>query len=405
MYPRTIIDNLDEFRRGVRSCVVLYSGGLDSSWFLHWCRENGVKAYAVYVHLDEGPPAPVIEERARRLGATPLTFDRVDVFLSDYVAPAIRAGGLYQNSFPVCSSLSRPLMAEVAVQAATSVGTNCVVHTTTFEQNSAARFNNSIRVLAPEIVVANPLVQHLVAREEKQRQLEALGVSVREGIYSIDENIWGRVIECGELDDPANEVPPHVWRTTSHPSEAPRQSTKMTLRFEAGAPVAVDGEPMSLTRIVSLVNEVGGRYGVGRYNSLEDTFLGIKNHEVRESPGAHSILKAHATLERAALTQRELRVKSQADSEWVELAVNGGWHTPLREALQALITSLSRVVSGEVVLEFQPGTAFVSAVRSEAALHFFNVARHSSVKLVDFSYREYFDLMNLPHEMRSRRGV
>jgi argininosuccinate synthase len=400
-----MIDNLDEFRREVRSCVVLYSGGLDSSWFLHWCRENGVRAYAVYVHLEDGPQDPAVEQRARQLGATPLSFDRVDVFLGDYVAPAIRAGGLYQNAFPVCSSLSRPLMAEVAVRAAASVGTNCVVHTTTFEQNSAARFNNSIRVLAPDVIVANPLVQHPVAREEKRRQLEALGVSVREGIYSIDENIWGRVIECGELDDPANEVPPHVWRITTHPYDAPRRPTKLALRFEAGVPVAVDGERMPLTRLVSLLNEVGGRYGVGRYNSLEDTFLGIKNHEVRESPGAHSILAAHAALERGTLTQRELRVKGQADSEWVELAVNGGWHTPLREALDALITSLSRVVNGEVVLEFQPGAAFVSALRSEAALHFSNVARHGSVSLADFSYREYFDLLALPHEMRSRRRL
>jgi len=401
---RQLIDNLDELGAAVGSCLILYSGGLDSSWFLLWAREHGLRAVAVHVHLGGGEPSAEVAERAARLGADYRTFDLTGFFAEHYVAPAVRANALYQGAFPVCSSLSRPLMAEVALKVARDESIGCVVHTTTYVQNSAARFNNSLRALSPELLIANPFIHQPVRREEQRRQLAAAGVEVRAGIYSVDENIWGRVIECGELDDPANRVPAHIWQWTAEQVRAPSTPTFVTLGFERGVPVALDGRPLPLDQLIIALNELGGVYGVGRYNGLEDTPFGVKNHEVREAPAATSILAAHAALERAVLTQREIRVKSAADAEWTELITNGFWHSPLREATGELISSLSRFVTGEVVLEYRPGGVFVSAVSAPHALHFWNVSRLTTQPFDNFSYPQYFEIASLPEWLRGRGG-
>jgi argininosuccinate synthase len=395
-----LIDNLDDLRRSVRSCLTLYSGGLDSSWFLHWARQQGIRATALHVHLSEGEPDPEISRRAVLLGADYRVLRLTDEFARGFIAPAIQANALYQGAYPVCSSLSRPLIAEAAVRMSRAESLDCIVHTTTFVQNSAARFNNSIKALAPDVVIANPLIREPIRREEKQRHLAAAGVEIRQGLYSVDENIWGRVIECGELDDPANIVPSSIWAPGS---EAPPAAAvlRIKLEFESGLPVAMCGQRLSLEKIILRLNEAGARYRVGRYNGLEDALLGIKNHEVRESPAAAAILAAHAALERAVLTQREIRVKAAADWEWTELVTNGFWHSPLRESLGALIASLSRLVAGEVVLEYTAGNVFVSAIRSPRAPHFWNVADIAESLLADFSYQQYFELESLPLRLRT----
>lgn len=400
---KDLIDNLDDFRASVRSCLALYSGGLDSSWFLDWARCHGVRVVALHVHLGAGVAAAEVGERAARLGAEYRELRLTETFAEHFIAPAIQAGAMYQGAYPVCSSLSRPLMAEAAVKLAREEGLDCVVHTTTFVQNSAARFNNSVRALAPELAIANPLIREAIRREEKRLRLAELGVAVREGVYSIDENIWGRVVECGELDDPGHVVPTHIWKLTAGPAHAPRAF--VTLGFEGGTPASLDGEAMPLADIISRLNMAAGTYGVGRFNGLEDTPLGLKNHEVREAPAAAVILSAHAALERAILTQRELRVKAAADLEWTELVTNGLWHSPLREALGALVGSLSRLVSGEVVLELTQGNAFVSAVRAPHALHFWNVAEAVEPLFAGFSYRDYFEVTSLPLRLRSRHWL
>jgi argininosuccinate synthase len=396
-----LIDNLSDFCASVKSCVTLYSGGLDSSWFLLWARNRGIRVVALHVNVGAGDPPEEVAARATSLGAEYHVISLTNHFADDFIAPAIRAGGLYQGAFPVCSSLSRPLMAETAVAVAGRERINCIVHTTTFVQNSAARFNNSVRALNPEIVIANPLIREPIQREQKRRDLAQAGIEVREGVYSVDQNIWGRVIECGELDDPANVVPPSVWAITADPVKAPLSTRRVTLGFERGIPITFDGQRMRLSQMIILLNEIGGIYGVGRYNGLEDTPLGIKNHEVRESPGAAAILTAHAAIERAALTQREIRVKSMTDFEWTELVTNGFWHTPLREALDALINSLSRYVEGEVILEFSPGSVFVAAVKVPRALHFWNVNEMVTPWFADFSYRQYFEISALPMYLRA----
>jgi argininosuccinate synthase len=401
METRPLIDNLPELRHAVEDCVVLYSGGLDSSWFLLWARQNGIRATALYVHLGGCEPPAEVAARATKLGADYRVLTLTEVFALNFIAPAIRAGALYQGAYPVCSSLSRPLMAEAAVGVARSKTLNCIVHTTTFMQNSAARFNHALRALAPNIIIANPLIREPIGREDKRRQLATAGIQVRDDIYSIDENIWGRVIECGELDQPANNVPSHIWTLTGDEQPTAVETRSVTLKFEQGLPVGLDGQLLPLAEIIIQLNELGGAYGIGRYNGLEDTPLGLKNHEVREAPAAAIILAAHAALERATLTQREVRVKAAADLEWTDLITNGSWHSPLREALGALISSLSRFVSGEVVVEFSANRAFVSAVRSAQTLDFWNAGQGAEDLYASFSYREYFELATIPLRLRA----
>lgn len=397
-----LIDNLPELCQSTKACVVLYSGGLDSSWFLLWARKHGIRTVAVHVHLNEGEPSRHLVDRAAALGAEYRPLHLTDLFADNFVAPAIQAGALYQGAYPVCSSLSRPLMAEAAIKIAREKSIECVVHTTTFMQNSAARFNNSLRAVSPDLIIGNPLIRESIGREEKRRQLNEAGISTPEGIYSIDANIWGRVIECGELDDPANVVPPSVWKLTSSNGTRRSDQASLVIGFENGLPVSLNGDRLSLLEIILRLNALAGVYGIGRYNGLEDTPFGIKNHEVREAPGATVVLTAHAALERAVLTQREIRIKSTADLEWTELVTNGFWHTPLREALSALIKSLSQLVNGEVVMEFGPGQLNVAAVRSPEALHFNNVEQLKTSLFDRFSYREFFEISALPLKMRAR---
>lgn len=396
-----LIDNLAELCQSTKACVVLYSGGLDSSWFLLWAREQGIRTVAVHVHLNEGEPAPVLAARAAALGADYRALSLTGLFADNFIAPAILANALYQGAYPVCSSLSRPLMAEAALKIAREESIPCVVHTTTFMQNSAARFNNSLRALDPELIIGNPLIRESIEREDKRRRLNDAGINTPEGIYSVDANIWGRVTECGELDDPANVVSASIWRLTSTNGNRRSEPASVVVGFERGLPVSLDGRRLPLVEIIIKLNALAGTYGVGRYNGLEDTPFGIKNHEVRESPAATVILTAHAALERAVLTQREIRVKSAADLEWTELVTNGFWHTPLREALSSLIQSLSELVNGEVVVEFGPGQLNVAAVRSSGALHFANVEQINTSLFNRFSYREFFEISALPLRLRA----
>lgn len=394
------IDNLDELKNSVKSCLVLYSGGLDSSWFLLWAKNHGIKTIAINIHLGPDDPSPRIQKMAEDLGASFKCLDLTSVFVDHFVSQAILANALYQDRYPVSSSLSRPLMIEAISKLITENSADCVVHTTTFLQNSAARFNNSLQVLAPRVIIANPFINSRMSRETKKKELQDYGIEVPQGIYSIDENIWGRVIECGELSDPANLVPNKIWKLTGDARSSSPEPRRLKITFEKGLPVALDKEPMSLTKLVRRLNMIAGSYCIGRYNGLEETIFGIKNHEVRESPAASVLLDAHASLENAVLIGNELRVKKFIDREWTELIVKGNWHSPLAEANMSLITLLNKLVNGEVTIMLQHSSAFVSAVNSPQSIHFENLDESAMTAISEFSYKQFFEITNIPHKMR-----
>jgi argininosuccinate synthase len=398
-------DNLDDVFRSIRRPLLLYSGGLDSKYFLLMARERGVRPVALHVHLGPGNADPTAAEAAATLGADYRLVMPMETFTERFIAPAICANATYQGQFPVCSSLSRPLMAEEAVRIAAEQALDGVVHSAGYLQNSASRFNRSIRALAPHLRIGNPFLREPVTRPEKLAALNAAGVEHRGDVYSIDENIWGRVVENGVLDDPGNVVPDEVFCRTRAPIDAPRRILDVALRFEDGLPVAIDGQARPLVAIITEMNRVAGEYGIGRFNGLEDTGFGVKNHEVRESPAAAAILQAHAAIECATLTQGELRTKHAIDAEWTALIVQGHWHTPLKQALDAFVAELSRQVQGEVVLRFAPGSAFVAAIRASRSPHFWNARHRASTPFADFSYREYFEIVSLADHLRQNASA
>lgn len=376
---RAPIETLDELR-DVRACVLLYSGGLDSRYFLWWASQHNVRVLALTVELggssgDEqtGDAAGV----ARTLGATPVHLERTSEFADRFITPAIRANASYHGVYPVCSSLSRPFMAELAVDVARAHGVEVIVHGSTWVQNSAFRFNNAIAALAPEIAVASPLASIPIDRAARKQVLERAGVPIeRSGVYSIDANLWGRVIEAGPLDDPASPISEDVFSWTAAAADAPRDTVRMRVTFSGGTPVALDGLSLPAVELIRALNAIGGRYGVGRFNGLEDLHPSIgvvKNHEVREAPAAHALLLAHQQLEQAVLAQDELRWKWAADWEWTRLVVNGGWHSPLKAAIESGIDRLSQRVNGDILLQFAPGSVTVSAIDAPDAPTYWNL--------------------------------
>lgn len=378
------IETLDELRT-VGECLLLYSGGVDSRYFLLWAAEHGVRVLALTVELSgEGSAEQDIDAvaSAKALGATPVYLERTCEFASRFIAPAIRANASYYGVYPVCSSLSRPFMAELAVEIAAAHHIGVIVHGSTWVQNSAFRFNNSIRSLAPGIVVGNPFASMPIDRDGRKEALRRAGVAVeRKGLYSIDANLWGRVIEAGPLDDPATAIPEEVFTWTTPPAHAPRETTEVRVAFTRGVPTALNGSSVPLAEIVQRLNVVGGRYGTGRFNGLEDLHPSIgvvKNHEVREAPAAHALLTAHRQLEQAILTQDELRWKWSADWEWTRLVVNGGWHTPLKAAIEAGIDRLSERINGDILLQFAPGSVIVAAIAAQDAPHYWNLSRREA---------------------------
>ncbi|PWW60405.1 argininosuccinate synthase domain-containing protein [Actinokineospora spheciospongiae] len=363
-----LVSSLAGLERVAGKCVLLYSGGLDSSYFMWWAAQRGIDLVALSVRLGapDDPDADGLAALPDELGHPLRVVDATEAFVEEHVRPAIRANCLYQGIFPVSSTLSRPLMARIAVDLAREVGADCVVHTAEFHQNSCARFNNSIRALAPELVVGNPLLEERISRPEKLRALA--GAVGERGIHSVDANIWARVIENGELDSVANRVPEHVFAWTRGPGRSTREPEELVLGFTGGVPTSLDGRALPLRDLLTELNARAGGFGIGRFNGVEDTRYGHKNHEVREAPAAAVVLAAHRHLEQVVLTGTELRVKAALDHEWTDLVVAGGWYSTLRAALDRFQERISLPVHGEVGVVLAPGSAYVSWVDSPAAL-------------------------------------
>lgn len=363
-----LLKDLDSVRRRCRRCVLLYSGGVDSSYFLWWAVRNEIEVVPVHVILTGQSAHTVDNSFAECMGVPVQAIEATDEFASDVLPHAINADAQYQGIFPVSSSLSRPLMAIKAVEVARVVEADTIVHTAAVHQNSCARFNNALRAIAPEIVIGNPFLEEHISRTEKLAQLRSVAAADSHSIYSIDANIWARVIENGELDFVDNPVPEQVFEWSCSPLDAPSVAAEITLRFTHGIPVAINGEACSMKELVMHLNSLAGSYGIGRFNGVEDTRLGVKNHEVREAPAAHVILLARKHLEQLVLTSEELRIKHLMDAEWTRLVVQGGWYSDLKKAIDAFVAIISRPVDGEVTVTLRPGSTFVSAVRSDHSL-------------------------------------
>jgi argininosuccinate synthase len=290
-------------------------------------------------------------------------------------------------------------MAEHAVQVARDLGAEYIFHTAGYLQNTASRFNYAIHALAPDLKVGNPAIRCRRTREQKLARLAENGLRFPGGIYSVDENLWARVIECGELDDPGVPIPEHVFTRTVSPKDAPREGRSLGLTFDRGLPVALDGRPCTLRRLIEELDRLAGAFGIGRFNGLERTVLGPLNHEVREAPAAEVIGVAHRALRTAILSGDELEAMHWTSRKWANLALHGFWHTDLRRGLGQLCRLVNASVCGEVRVELLPGTAFVTAIDAPNSPSFWNGGTALEGLCREFSYPQLFAIAAFTHRL------
>lgn len=353
--------------------VLAYSGGLDTSVAVRWMREEwGVEVVALAVDVGQAEDFAVVQERALAAGA--VAADVVDAkgeFARDFLSRAIRANALYEGKYPLVSSLSRPLIARHLVRVAREVGADAVAHGCTGKGNDQVRFEVSSRALAPDLEVLAPVREWGMTRDDciDYAARHEIPITVtREKPYSIDENLWGKAIECGAIEDPWNPAPEDIYTMVQQPpSDIGRDSVSVT--FAEGVPVAVDAERLTLDALVGAMNSRVGRFGWGSVDMVENRRVGIKSREVYECPGALSLIMAHADLESITLERDVAREKQRLDIRYAELIYDGLWYSPLREALDAFVDSSQRHVTGEVRLALSAGRCAVSGRKAERPLY------------------------------------
>ncbi|MFO7589999.1 MAG: argininosuccinate synthase [Acidimicrobiia bacterium] len=365
--------------------VLAYSGGLDTSVAVKWIQEEWgaeVVALAVDVGQSADDDWETIRQRALAAGAVEaIVVDAQEEFATDYCLPALRANALYEGKYPLVSALSRPVIVKHLVRAAREHGADAVAHGCTGKGNDQVRFEVSSRALAPDLEVLAPVRVWGFTREDSIDYAAAHDIPIKvrkDNPYSIDENLWGRAIECGAIEDPWAAPPSEPYALTTDPSQAPTDPWELVLGFEAGVPVTLDGEGMPLHRLVGEVGRLVGRYGWGRLDMVENRRVGIKSREVYECPGALALILAHADLESITLERDLLREKARLEPRYAELVYDGLWYSPLRAALDAFVDASQAPVTGEVRLRLEPGRCTVSGRRSPAGLYDYELATYDA---------------------------
>jgi argininosuccinate synthase len=363
--------------------VLAYSGGLDTSVAIPWLTESkGAEVVAVTVDVGQPVDLEKVRSKAKASGATKaFVADARREFAEEFIAPALRANALYEGVYPLSTALARPLIALHLVEVARQEGAGFVAHGCTGKGNDQVRFDLSTTGLAPELAVIAPAREWGMTREEEIAYAHEHGVPVeatKASPYSVDENLWGRSVECGILEDPSVEPPEEAYEWTCAPADAPDQPEYVTLAFERGIPVAVNGHRAPLHQLIAGLNRTAGAHGVGRIDHLESRLVGIKSREVYECPAAVALIAAHRALEALTLPRDLLDFKRSVEQRYAQLVYDGLWFTPLREALDAFVESTQERVVGEVTLKLFKGSAHVTGRRSPLALYQPSLATYSS---------------------------
>jgi argininosuccinate synthase len=361
--------------------VLAYSGGLDTSVAVKWMTENmGVEVIALAVDVGQSSDDwNVIRERATAAGAIEATVvDARDEFARDYCVPALRANALYEDRYPLVSALSRPLIVKHLVAAARRHGADAVAHGCTGKGNDQVRFEVSTRALAPDLEVVAPVRSWGLTREDAVHYAydhEIPITATKEKVYSIDDNLWGRAIECGEMEDPWNVPPPGVWLLTKQTATEP---VDVVVAFVEGVPVALDDEEMAPAELITRLGTLVGSYGWGRIDMVENRRVGIKSRETYECPASLALTMAHQDLESICLERDLAREKVRMASRYAELVYDGLWFSPLKQAYDAFVTESQKYVTGEVRLHLTPGSCQVTGRRSPHSLYDYGLATYDA---------------------------
>ncbi|HEX7132860.1 MAG TPA: argininosuccinate synthase [Iamia sp.] len=361
--------------------VLAYSGGLDTSVAVKWMIENhGVEVVCLAVDVGQASDDwEVVKERARAAGAVEaIVVDARQEFAEDFVAPALKANAMYEGRYPLVSALSRPVIVKHLVETARYHGADAVAHGCTGKGNDQVRFEVSTRALAPDLEVIAPVRGWGMTREESilyAYDHDIPIVATKEKVYSIDDNLWGRAIECGEMEDPWAVPPPGVWLLTKPTETEPRD---IVIGFEKGMPVSIDGEQLGMLEVIERLNTVVGSYGWGRIDMVENRRVGIKSRETYECPAALALIMAHKDLESICLERDLDREKARLEPRYAELIYDGLWFSPLKQALDSFVDSSQEFVTGEVRIRMSPGNATITGRRSPHSLYDYGLATYDA---------------------------
>jgi argininosuccinate synthase len=395
----------------MKSAVVAYSGGLDTSCILAWLKEDWYGFdEVVAVLVDVGQEFDLDESiaRANSAGADDvLLVDRKDAFADEQCARAIVTNALYEGKYPLVSALSRPVIAQAVAEIALERDAEAVVHGCTGKGNDQLRFELAFKAHYPGVTVIAPLRDRIWTRDEEIEYALARGIPVTQTAsspYSIDENLFGRAIEAGVLEDAWNAPPEEPYALTSDPAGTP-SPTEIVVGFERGIPSSLDGDELSLVELIAQTNRLAGAYGIGRIDMIENRAVGIKSREVYEAPGAIALIAAHSALEDVVLTRDEARLKRPLEQRWTELVYEGRWFSPAREAIDAFVDSTQQLVTGEVRLKLRPNAAVVTGRRSPHLLYSTELASYGTGETFPHEAAEGFiKISSLETELHAARA-
>jgi argininosuccinate synthase len=396
-----------------KKVALAYSGGLDTSVIIPWLKENyGCQVVAVCGNIGQGDDELAgLEQKALKTGAAEFYVeDMREEFTSDYLWPMVRAGAVYEDKYLLGTSIARPLLAKKQVEVALKTGCDALAHGCTGKGNDQVRFELTYKALAPHLAVIAPWREwDIRSREDAIAYAAARNVPITASttkIYSRDRNLWHISHEGGALEDPANAAPPDIWMLTRSPQDAPNTPGEVTIAFEKGVPVAVDGRRLSGAALVAELNRIGGEHAIGRVDLVENRVVGMKSRGCYETPGGTLILAAHRELEALTLDRSLLHYKQRLALDWAELVYNGLWFTPLRESLDAFFTAANQATTGEVTLRMFKGNLEPVRRTSPNSLYALDIASFTMGASYDQRDAQGFiNLIGLPIKVRaSKKG-
>lgn len=391
--------------------VLAYSGGLDTTVAISWiAKERNAEVVCVSIDLGQGgEDMETVRQRALGAGAVEsVVVDARDEFAENYCLPTIKANGLYMKEYPLVSAISRPLIVKHLVDAAKEFNGTAVAHGCTGKGNDQVRFEVGFANTAPDLDIIAPVRDYAWTREKAIAFAEENNIPIeqsKKSPFSIDQNVWGRAVETGFLEDLWNAPTKDVYAYTEDPALG-QLPDEVIISFEKGVPVAIDGRKVTVLQAIEELNRRAGAQGVGRLDMVEDRLVGIKSREIYEAPGAITLIKAHEALE-AVTVERELaRYKRTIDAEWSNQVYDGLWYSPLKRSLDAFIESTQEHVTGDIRLVLHAGAITINGRRSEKSLYDFNLATYDEGDSFDQSMaRGFVELHGLSSKIAARRDL
>ncbi len=394
----------------VKKVVLAYSGGLDTSVILKWLIEKyNCEVIAFSADVGQQEDLKEVEEKALKTGASKVyIMDLKEEFLKDYCFKALKAQALYEGKYPLGTALNRPIIAKYLVEIAEKEGADAVVHGATGKGNDQVRFEVGVMALNPDLKIIAPVRDwEFKSREEEIEYAQKHNIPVevtKEKPYSIDRNIWSISIECGVLEDPWTEPPEDAYLITTSPEKAPNEPEYITVSFEKGEPVKINGKEYDPVTLVTKLNEIGAKHGIGRIDMVEDRLVGIKSREVYEAPGATILYKAHKELEHLCLDRESFRLKEYLSIKYADLVYYGLWFSPTREALDAFMEKLNERLTGEVRLKLYKGEAIPVGRKSPYSIYDYELATYDAKDAFEHKAGEGFcKIWGLPYKVLARK--